>query len=87
MDIWLSIYAFLMAVLGIYSVINVLLNLIYFKVMGKAERKTEGPLVSVVIPARNEEQNIGNLLDSMIVQDYRTGQERSSRSMHRRTAG
>jgi glycosyltransferase involved in cell wall biosynthesis len=29
------------------------------------------PLVSVLIPARNEERNIGNLLDDLAVQDYR----------------
>ncbi|MFO7575568.1 MAG: glycosyltransferase family 2 protein [Bacteroidales bacterium] len=30
----------------------------------------EGPLVSVLIPARNEEENIGRLLDSLLDQQY-----------------
>ncbi|HKK09727.1 MAG TPA: glycosyltransferase [Bacteroidales bacterium] len=29
------------------------------------------PLLSVLIPARNEEQNIGTILDDLLVQDYR----------------
>jgi glycosyltransferase involved in cell wall biosynthesis len=31
---------------------------------------SESPLVSVLIPARNEENNIGNLLDDILEQDY-----------------
>lgn len=34
-------------------------------------KKTHSPLVSVLIPARNEEHNIGNLLDDLIHQDYK----------------
>ena len=70
MEIWLSLYIALMSILGIYGIVNVILNLIYFHIMGKAEKHTDGPLISVVIPARNEEGNIGNLLDSMVSQDY-----------------
>lgn len=33
--------------------------------------KAEGPLVSVLIPARNEEENIGNILNDLLVQKYR----------------
>lgn len=71
MEIWLDVYIALMSVIGIYAMLNVLLNIIYLKIMGNAKKKVEGPLISVVIPARNEENNIGNLLDSMIAQTYR----------------
>ena len=70
MELWLSIYAVLMAILGLYSAVNITLNLLYFRRLGKVSRKDEGPLISIVIPARNEEKNIGKLLDSLIVQDY-----------------
>ncbi|MFC2112997.1 glycosyltransferase [Bacteroidota bacterium] len=33
--------------------------------------RTEDPFVSVLIPARNEESNIGNLLDCLLKQDYK----------------
>jgi glycosyltransferase involved in cell wall biosynthesis len=32
--------------------------------------KTDNPLVSVLIPARNEEKNIGNVLEDLLNQDY-----------------
>jgi len=42
---------------------------------GQAKRGTEsaddGPLVSVLIPARNEEHNIGSILQDIIDQDYK----------------
>ena len=71
MEIWLSLYAALMIILGAYAMINIILNLFYFKRMGKVEEKTDGPLISIVIPVRNEEKNIGKLLESMISQKYR----------------
>ena len=70
MDIWLGIYASLMMILGVYAIVNITLNLLYFKKLDRVEDRNDGPLISVVIPARNEEGNIGKLLDSMIAQDY-----------------
>ena len=60
-----------MIVIGAYAIINVLLNLFYCHKFEKTEERTEGPLISIVIPARNEERNIPRLLDSLIVQNYR----------------
>jgi len=34
------------------------------------EGEKEGPLVSVLIPARNEEKNIGNIIEDLLGQDY-----------------
>ena len=70
MDIWLGIYASLMMILGVYAIVNITLNLLYFKKLDRVEDRNDGPLISVVIPARNEEGNIGKLLDSMLAQDY-----------------
>jgi glycosyltransferase involved in cell wall biosynthesis len=46
-----------------------LANLFTMPFPGK-QRVDSGPLVSVLIPARNEEENIGRLLDSLLSQQY-----------------
>ncbi len=46
-----------------------LVNLIYFPKL-PAGNLNEGPLVSVLIPARNEEKNIGCILGDLLHQDY-----------------
>lgn len=46
-----------------------LVNLIFFPVLRRNDSK-EKPLISILIPARNEEQNIGNLLNDLLEQDY-----------------
>lgn len=71
MELWIKIYSIVMIVIGAYAIINVLLNLFYCHKFEKTEERTEGPLISIVIPARNEERNIPRLLDSLIVQNYR----------------
>jgi chlorobactene glucosyltransferase len=51
--------------------INLLLNLLTLKRPSKkAGLPAEPPLVSVLIPARNEEKNIANCLTSVLQQDY-----------------
>jgi chlorobactene glucosyltransferase len=51
--------------------INLLLNLLTFKRPSKkAGLPADLPLVSVLIPARNEEKNIANCLASVLQQDY-----------------
>jgi len=48
-----------------YQLLSVMLNVVFHqKVRHSGEENNE--LVSVLIPARNEEQNIGNLLDSLV---------------------
>jgi glycosyltransferase involved in cell wall biosynthesis len=48
------------------SVVNIL-----FETNLPHVEKKEGPLVSVLIPARNEEENIGNILYDLLAQDYK----------------
>ena len=51
--------------------INLLLNLLMMKKPSKkANLPSSLPLVSVLIPARNEEENIGNCVRSILKQDY-----------------
>jgi glycosyltransferase involved in cell wall biosynthesis len=44
-------------------------NLLFRERLRKGQIKNN-PLVSVLIPARNEEENIGNILKDLLVQDY-----------------
>ena len=71
MRIYLLIFSILMAIVGLYAMITTLLNLRHFKKLGNVIDKNTGPLISVIIPARNEERNLSRLLDSMIAQTYR----------------
>lgn len=48
-------------------------NYLYFKALNNKGRKhslKENPLVSIIIPARNEEKNLASLLSSLMKQDY-----------------
>ena len=71
MELYLNILSALMLIVGVYSLAATLLNIRHFRKLGRAGNETEGPLVSVVIPARNEEDNLPRLLDSLIAQTYR----------------
>ena len=53
-----------------YFLVTVLLNIAYFRRATKAARITSGPLVSVIVPARNEEAAIARCVESLLVQDY-----------------
>ncbi|MCL2319593.1 MAG: glycosyltransferase [Treponema sp.] len=56
--------------LGIYFFVLSLLNILEIRSQtSRAERK-QGPLVSILIPMRNEEKNINKCLDSLRAQDY-----------------
>ncbi|MDR2363768.1 MAG: glycosyltransferase family 2 protein [Spirochaetaceae bacterium] len=55
---------------GMYFCILGMINMIDMKLHAVPPTVTEGPLVSVLIPARNEEQNIERCLTSLRNQDY-----------------
>ena len=42
MDIWLGIYASLMMILGVYAIVNITLNLLYFKKLDRVEDRNDG---------------------------------------------
>lgn len=45
-------------------------NIVWLRITSRRARITEGPKVSVLIPARNERRNIGRCLDSLLSQSY-----------------
>src|SRR4051812_33570894 len=55
----------LMLVLG-----NVLANLAVFDGLRQVAPPGEGPLVSILVPARNEDRNIEECIRSLLLQDY-----------------
>ena len=71
MDLWLRIYAIAMLVLGIYAFLTTVLNIRYFRSFDKTHKPERNPLISVVVPARNEENNIERLIKSLQKQSYR----------------
>lgn len=72
--VFFQIAAVIMAIVGLYAFITTMVNIVYFSIMNKTDRIADpvnGPKVSVIIPARNEELNLGRLLDSLIKQTYK----------------
>ena len=71
MDLYLKIYGIVMLLVGLYTFIVVSLNRHHLRKFKPKELIKDGPLISVVVPARNEEHNLPRLLDSLINQSYR----------------
>ena len=72
MQIYLTAYAIFLAAFGFYTLFMSIANIIHFRnIEKKAELHEDGELVSVVIPARNEENNLPRLMDSLLKQSYR----------------
>lgn len=72
--LFLKIYSLVILVIGLYSIITTLLNIRYFRRIADVEIKTTGediPLVSIIIPARNEEEALPRLLNSLLKQKYK----------------
>jgi len=69
------IYNIVISFLIFIFFINYFINFIYFKDISNyklpKEIRNDDPLISVLIPARNEEDNIGKCLMSLVDQDYR----------------
>ena len=72
MTIYISIFAIGVFVFGLYSAVTAVLNWKHArKIYKETKVVTDGDKVSVIIPARNEENNLPRLLESMTKQDYR----------------
>lgn len=69
----LKVYALLLLAIGIYTTLTTMFNVLYFKRMAKVKptNSENGPLVSVIIPARDEEKALPRLLESMTKQSYK----------------
>jgi chlorobactene glucosyltransferase len=63
----LAIFA---AAAGIWIALLTMLNAMWMLHTSMIKPKREGPLVSILIPARDEEARIGACLDSLLAQDY-----------------
>jgi len=61
---------FALLVLNAYFLFAALANVIYLRWATQPARITSGPLVSVIVPARNEEHSIARCLESLLAQTY-----------------
>lgn len=68
-----NIFSIIMVITGVFALFVTIANMIYFKKMRKPKKRTlkKKPLVSVIIPARDEEANLPRLLNSLIKQTYK----------------
>ena len=64
-------YSLILIIVGVYFFIFSLLNILKIKKDTVNKVLTDQPLVSVLIPARNEENNIKKCLDSFLNQSYK----------------
>ncbi len=74
MNIFLTVTAYIVLAAGSWLLLCTALNELRFYHVNKRGRKyrlKDNPLVSIIIPARNEEDNLPSLLESMIHQEYR----------------
>lgn len=53
-----------------YFLLNTILNIFYLKYQSKKPSVKKGPKISVMVPARNEEENIRACLEYLLDQDY-----------------
>lgn len=67
----LQIYGFIVLIVAIYFLIICLCNTFWMLTHTKKPLMLSGPLVSVLIPARNEEANIERVLKSLLKQSYK----------------
>ena len=63
-------YSLILLAAGCWFVLLSLSNAIFFKISRRRTRWNNGPKISVLIPARNEEDRILPTLDALDVQDY-----------------
>lgn len=59
----------LIIILGGYA-LNTLINLLVFRGLRKAEAPADAPLISILVPARNEARNIEACVSSLLTQNY-----------------
>ncbi len=64
------VYGWISVAAGIYMLLFTLANVLYLKRVSRPATRTDGPLVSVLIPARNEAKRIGPALDALMNQTY-----------------
>jgi len=67
---FLSWYTFILMLAGLWFFLLGLSNAVFFRISRRGSRNADGPKVSVLIPARNEENRIRPTLDAILRQEY-----------------
>ena len=73
MTLFLTIITLLTSILGLWALLCSALNTFFFHFHDRKARKMDikgGEKVSVIIPARNEEEKLPRLLESLTHQEY-----------------
>ncbi len=70
MHTFLDYYSFFLIAAGCWFVLLSVSNTVFFKISRRRARLKDGPMISVMIPARNEENRIRPTLDAILKQDY-----------------
>src|SRR5258705_11460171 len=65
----LPVHLLILFVLG-FCAFTVVANLVIFKGLRPASPPEHPPLVSILVPARDEERNIASCVESLLAQDY-----------------
>lgn len=65
-----SILHIIILVVTSYFLLNTIVNIFYLKYQSKRPSVKKGPKISVMVPARNEEENIRACLEYLLDQDY-----------------
>jgi chlorobactene glucosyltransferase len=66
----MTLYHFLVAVILVLLLANLLANLAIFDGLKPVPPPSDGPMVSVLVPARDEQRNIEECVRSLLLQDY-----------------
>lgn len=66
----LDYYSLILVIAGCWFVLLSASNAIFFKISRRRSRVKDGPMISVLIPARNEEKRIRPTLDGIMAQEY-----------------
>lgn len=68
--IWLVVYSILIFAIGIYALSLSVSNVLVISKQIPRKLSYEGPLISVLVPARNEELNLPTCIESLMRQEY-----------------
>ena len=68
---WLVVYSVLIFSIGIYALLLSISNVQVLSKQIPRKLTHDGPLISILVPARNEEQNLPSCIESLQKQEYR----------------
>lgn len=63
-------YLWTVVLVNTYFLVTALSNVLFFRLATRKPRVNSGPFVSVIVPARNEEDSIARCVKSLLSQDY-----------------